>query len=151
MTKHDDINIQRGSLVLIADGRKAIIARNEGGPSAPRLTVCATLVAEENPPTHEQGTDRPGRFGKGGGRRGAAEGTDWHALAEEAFLRDAAHQFAEALHDGAGCPAVIIAPPPALAVLRKHFPERLGATTTSIAKDLTKHSMAEIEAALAGP
>lgn len=149
MTKHDGIKLQHGSLVLIADGRKAIIARNDGAPNAPRLKVCATLVAEDNPATREQGTDRPGRFAKGAERRGAAEGTDWHALAEEAFLRTAAHQFAEALHEGAECAPVVIAPPPALALLRKHLPKTVGATMSSLAKDLTKHTMAEIEAALA--
>jgi hypothetical protein len=40
------------------DGRKALFLRNAGDEKFPNLKT-ERVFAEENPPTHEQGTDRP--------------------------------------------------------------------------------------------
>jgi protein required for attachment to host cells len=51
----------------------------------PDLAV-ETVRQQENPPTREQGTDRPGRVHvRIGPTRSAVEDTDWHRLAEERF------------------------------------------------------------------
>lgn len=47
------------ALVLIADGRRAILAQNEGAALMPRLEVPAVLAVAENP-RNEQAADRPG-------------------------------------------------------------------------------------------
>ena len=51
--------IPHDALVFIGDGRKALFLRNTGDAKYPDLKV-EQVFAEENPPTHEQGTDRPG-------------------------------------------------------------------------------------------
>lgn len=140
--------IPHKALVLIADGRKAIVAQNEGSAIEPKLAVRATLVADENPSNHEQGSDRPGRFGKDGGRRTSAETVDRHELAEQAFLRTAADRFRQMLDEDATCAVVIVAAPAALAVLREALARRSARIVAEVAKDLTKHTMSDIEAML---
>ena len=81
------MKIEHDAWVVIADGRKALIARNTGALFAPKLEVHSVLEAPANPPTHEQGTDRPGRAHESSSaRRSGMEQTDWHAQAEAAFL-----------------------------------------------------------------
>ena len=61
--KEDKINtrnIPHSSLVFVGDGRKALFLRNEGDEKFPNLKTERVFV-DDNPPTHEQGTDRPGR------------------------------------------------------------------------------------------
>jgi protein required for attachment to host cells len=52
------ITIPSGALVLIGDGRKALFLRNKGTPLHAEL-VTERVLEQRNPPTHEQGTDRP--------------------------------------------------------------------------------------------
>lgn len=142
-----DTCIPHDAWIIICDGRKAMIAQNTGTPAKPSFRVSETLRAPFNPATHEQGSDRPGRTVQSvGNRRSAVEMTDLHEHEERAFLTGATRKFAEiALHQHAKA-LVLVAPPRALAVLREH----LGSAATDlvvveIAKDLTKHPMAEIE------
>jgi len=99
------------ALVLIGDGRKALFLRNAGDEKFPDLRT-ERVFAEENPPTHEQGTDRPGRGVESGGthRRSSIEQTDWHHLEEHRF----AERVAKALEDVVRTrhvPALLIAAP----------------------------------------
>ena len=57
-----------------------------------RISGSSRVFADVNPPTHEQGTDKPGRAyaSAGGSRRSGIEGTDWHDLEEHKFARDVA-------------------------------------------------------------
>ncbi|WP_163365778.1 baeRF12 domain-containing protein, partial [Enterobacter asburiae] len=63
--------------VLVCDGRKALFLRNEG--DAQYLNLKTEQVFEhDNPPTREQGSDKPGRsYASVGERRSAMEQTDW--------------------------------------------------------------------------
>jgi protein required for attachment to host cells len=57
--------------------------------------IVERILEHDNPPTREQGTDRPGRSTMSPGAiRSAMEEVDWHHLAKERF----AHEVAEALH-----------------------------------------------------
>ena len=60
----ENIKLRHGMWVLVADGEKALFLRNQGDAQYPNLEVVRELH-EENPPTREQGTDRPGRFNDG--------------------------------------------------------------------------------------
>ena len=51
--------IPHDGFVFVGDGRKSLFLRNEGDEKFPNL-VTARVLVDENPPTHEQGTDRPG-------------------------------------------------------------------------------------------
>ena len=58
------IRLKRGMWVVVADGEKALFLKNEGDATYPDLNV-VRKIEEENPPTREQGTDRPGRYSDG--------------------------------------------------------------------------------------
>src|SRR5690606_28308351 len=71
------IKLEHDVWVVVADGEKALFLRNEGDEKYPNLEVFRE-ISEENPPTHDQGTDRPGRFTDGGGNvhKSAVQETD---------------------------------------------------------------------------
>src|ERR1051326_5296978 len=71
------------ALVFVGDGRKALFLRNAGDAHIPDLRT-EQVFKEDNPPSREQGTDKPGRgFASAGSpRRGGMEETDWHDLEE---------------------------------------------------------------------
>jgi len=133
--------------VFVGDGRKALFLRNAGDEKFPNL-VTERVFADENPPTHEQGTDRPGRAFSGAHAigRSAVETTDWHEIEEHRFAQRVSAAL-ETLVRERGAPALlIIAPPRALADLRQAFHADVKARIVGeIDKDLTKHPVWEIE------
>jgi|SRR5487761_1165507 protein required for attachment to host cells len=140
------------ALVFVGDGRKALFLRNTGDEMAPNLKA-ERVFAEENPPTHEQGADRPGvAFATAGStRRSSMEQTDWHHIEEQRF----AERVAKALVDvvrSRNVPAILVAAPPkTLATLRRAFHAEVKAKIVGeIGKDLTKHPVGEIETHLLG-
>ncbi len=48
--------IPSDTLVLVGDGRKALFLRNRGGAGHPELFT-ETVMEQNNPSTHDQGTD----------------------------------------------------------------------------------------------
>ena len=54
------LSIPHDALVFVGDGQKALFLRNAGDATLLNLTS-EQVFTDENPPTHEQGTDRPGR------------------------------------------------------------------------------------------
>jgi protein required for attachment to host cells len=54
------VNIPHNAYVFVGDGRKALVLRNEGDEKFLDLKT-ERVFNDTNPPTHEQGTDRPGR------------------------------------------------------------------------------------------
>ena len=86
--------------VLVADGEKALFLRNEGDADYPHLQVVREMH-EDNPPTHEQGTDRPGRLTDGSDpHRSAVQDTDWHRIAKERFADEIADRLYKMAHRG---------------------------------------------------
>jgi protein required for attachment to host cells len=118
---------------VLGNGRKALLLRNEGDNQFPTLKAEA-VFEDQNPPTHLQGTDRPGHFIKGivSGQRGAVEPTDWHELEEYRFTRRIARA-AEEIVRRRTTAFVIAAPPRTLAQLR-----------ATLATDVKRHIIAEI-------
>jgi protein required for attachment to host cells len=57
------LSIPHDALVFIGDGQKALFLRNAGDSSLPNL-ITERVLTDANLPTHEQGTDRPGRVFK---------------------------------------------------------------------------------------
>jgi hypothetical protein len=76
-SKMNKLAIPHDALVFVGDGRKALFLRNAGDEKFPNLKT-ERVFAEENPPTHEQGTDRPGR---GFAHAGAHRRGNWSAWA----------------------------------------------------------------------
>lgn len=68
----NDLQVPKGALILVGDGRKALFLRNKGAQTHIELTA-ERVLEQDDPPTREQGTDRPGRPPDPGHRPGAVE------------------------------------------------------------------------------
>jgi protein required for attachment to host cells len=145
------LKIPHNAFVFVGDGRKALFLRNEGDEMYPNLKT-ERVFQDVNPLTHEQGSERPGRLSKavGSGRRSAVEPVDWHEIEEHRFVKKVAAAMEEVLRVRKAPALVVVAPPRTLADLRSAFHSDVQARIIAeISKDLTKHSVGEIENHLA--
>jgi protein required for attachment to host cells len=144
------ISIPHNAFVFVGDGRKALVLRNDGDADLLNLKT-ERVFTDQNPPTHEQGTDRPGRaFSSVGARRSSVSQTDWHQLEEHRFAEHVAATLERIVRERGIEALIVVAPPRALADLRKAFhPEVKKRIIAEIDKDLTKHPIDQIEKRLA--
>ncbi|MCI0467687.1 MAG: host attachment family protein [Beijerinckiaceae bacterium] len=140
------LKLSSGTWVFVGDGQKAMFLINEGDEKFPNLRRMSDFE-NPNPPSHEQGTDAPGRaFSSAGGIRSAVEVTDWHELEKERFAKSIAGEINRAAQANAFDHIVIVAPPRILGELRREFSKETEAKIDAeIGKDLTNHTIAEIE------
>jgi protein required for attachment to host cells len=147
------MRIPHDAIVFVGDGRKALFLRNTGDEKFPNLKTEQVFV-DQNPATHDQGSDKPGRLFAGANardRRGAIEPTDWHELEEHRFARMVAEEFEKLVRERKVKAVVIAAPPRTLADLRQAFHHDVKARILAeVDKDLTKHPIYEIEKHLVG-
>jgi protein required for attachment to host cells len=142
--------IAHDTWVLIGDGRKALVLRNAGTPQQPSFEVVDALRDKVNPPTREQGTDRPGRVMQSvSGKRSAVEQSDWHEIGENNFAATIASRLAAAANQKRFEQLILIAPPATLAALRNRLDGKVR-VSAEIGKDLTNHPLPEIARLLAG-
>ncbi|MES2713350.1 MAG: host attachment protein [Pseudomonadota bacterium] len=127
-----------GATVAVIDGEKLRLFRNTGKVGAPEL------IALETPELSGENKSSGGRHAS------SAANPDDSRLEEDSFVASvAAWLNTQALGKGFEALAVI-ATPKSLGELRKKYHKALEAmVVVEIAKDLTGHSMADIEAALA--
>jgi protein required for attachment to host cells len=146
-----NIQIPHDAIVLVGDGRKALFLRNDGDEKYPNLRTERVFV-DDNPPTHEQGTDKPGRsFSSKGPGRSAVEPTDWHDLEQHHFVRTVSAALEKMVRERHIKALVIAAPPRTLADLRRDLHGDVKARIIAeVDKDLTKHPLGEIEKHLTG-
>lgn len=104
------LNIPHNALVFVGDGRKALFLRNDGNPLHPSLKM-EQVHEDENPPTREQGTDRPGRLNSPMGQRTAVEAADWHHLEQHRFARRVAGAMEQLVRERDVKALVVVAPP----------------------------------------
>ncbi len=140
------------AFVFVGDGRKALFLRNEGDEKFANL-VTVDVLSGENPPSREQGTDKPGRafMGANSSARSAVESTDWHEIEESRFAHRAAAALESIVRERAAPALVIAAPARTLAELRRSL--HLDVKSKIIAeidKDFTKLPVWEIEKHIAG-
>ncbi|HRX35291.1 MAG TPA: host attachment family protein [Aestuariivirga sp.] len=137
----------RHARVLVTDGAKALVFRNEGDAQNADLKLVRSY-AQDNPPTREQGTDKPGRTNASGGvNRSSMETPDWHQAAEDQFIIGVAEDMNKDLRAGEFETLIVVAPPVALGVYRKAVPAAVAkATLAEIDKDLVKHPPKDIAA-----
>ena len=127
MTK---ISIAPADWVVVCDGRKWLILENKGDAELVNLVVREHRETE-NPPTHVQGTERPGRTRRPAGTGGAAVGqTDWHEQAEQTFLKLLAERLNAAAQAGEFPGMILVAPPRAMGMIRP----RLSAATAELVR-----------------
>lgn len=132
--------------VLVADGEKALFLKNEGDTQYPNLSVVREMF-EYNPPTREQGTDRPGRYfdGPNAHKSGFAE-TDWHRIEKERFADEIAERLYKLAHRGEFDRIVLAAPPLVLGELRKKLHKEVAdKVVDEVPKTLTNHTVPDIE------
>jgi protein required for attachment to host cells len=169
------MQVPHNAYVLVADGRKMLFFRNDGDADTPSLVV---EHAEEkpNPADRDQKSDAAGRasstqmgsnapaIARGGGMggpngggqggafapsRGTMGETDYHQQEEDRFAADTADMLKRRAlaHDYEQL--IIIAPPKTLGALRKHYHKEVERRLAGeLAKDLTGHTVPDIEAAL---
>jgi len=143
--------IPHNAYVFIGDGRKALVLRNDGDAKYLSLKIERVFV-DQNPATHDQGSDRPGRaFSSVGNLRSSMEQTDWHAMEEHKFAHQVAAALERIVRERKAEALIVAAPPRALADLRKAFhPDVKKKIVAEIDKDLTHHPVSEIEKHLTG-
>lgn len=132
--------------VLVADGEKALFLRNEGDAQYPNLQVVREMH-DDNPPTREQGTDRPGRLNDAGTQnKSAVSDTDWHRVEKERFAHEIAERLYKMAHRGAFENIVLVAPPLVLGEMRKELHKEVADRVSGeVPKTLTNQPVDEIE------
>lgn len=141
------LKIPHGAFVFVGDGRKALFLRNDGDEKFPNLKTEKVFI-DDNPPTHEQGAERPGRVNQAapGEPRSAVGQPDWHELEEQHFARRVAFSLEQLIRSSKARALVVVAPPRTLAELRDAFHADIkDLILAEINKDLTKHPVGEIE------
>jgi protein required for attachment to host cells len=137
--------IPPNALVMVGDGSRALFLRNRGTRADVDL-VMEREIKQDNPPTREQGTDRPGRlFGSDGVSRSSVGETDFHQLAEQKFAERIADDLYRMGHAQEFAALVVVAPPRMLGDLRARLhPEVTQRIVAEISKDLAGHPLPEI-------
>jgi protein required for attachment to host cells len=143
----DKPSIPHDALVLVGDGARAVFFRNTGTVKQPAF-VAERVLEQSNPPTHEQGTDRPGRRAGGDSDtlRSAIEPTDWHQLAEDRFASDIADALYRLAHANRFQRLIIVAPPKVLGTLRKSLhKEVVERIEAEVPKELASYDVSRIQ------
>jgi protein required for attachment to host cells len=138
--------LEHDAWVLIADGEKALFLKNEGDTHYPNLAVVREMF-EYNPPTRDQGSDRPGRYSDGPNlhKSGFTE-TDWHRIEKERFADEIAERLYKLAHRGEFKKLVVVAPPLVLGEMRKKLHKEVtDRIVDEVPKTLTKHTVYDIE------
>jgi protein required for attachment to host cells len=146
------LHLPHGAFVFVGDGRKALFLQNAGDEKFPNLRTDRVFV-DNNPPTHEQGSDRPGRAFKRAGTnlRSSVGDTDWHEIEEHRFAQRVAAAMEDLVRERKVKALVVVAPPRTLADLRHAFHADVKTRIIAeIDRDLTKHPVHEIEKHLCG-
>ena len=144
------LHIRHGDWIMVGDGAKAKFLRNAGDTERMQLETL-DLLQQDNPPTREQGTDRPGRLqDRGVQQRSAVEQTDWHQLEEDRFAGSIAEALYKAAQAGAYERLIIVAPPKVLGELRRVMHDEVKRRLVgTLDKTLTNHSLMDLEKLLA--
>lgn len=132
------------TIVLVADGARMLVLRNDGDAGAPALGV---LEHRETPVPFNRDlfADAPGRtFSSHSPTRSAYDHGDAHKAREEGFL--AAAVAALAAHLAPDTPGIVIAADPvSLGVIRQHYtPAITNLLLAEYGKDFTPMPVAEI-------
>ena len=142
----DRIALKSGLWLMVADGEKALFLKNEGDTTYPNFEVVRE-IGQSNPPTREQGSDRPGRFNDGpSAHRSAVADTDWHKVGKMRFADEIADRLYTMAHRGDFKEILLIAPPLVLGELRKKLHQEVtDRIVGEIPKTLTNHAVFDIE------
>ncbi|WP_022681595.1 host attachment family protein [Sphingobium bisphenolivorans] len=167
------MQVPHNARIVVADGRKMLLLRNEGDGELLNLQVEQHKI-HESPKDSDQKSDRAGQssstqsgpgapaaaqngsmHARGGGAqfapsRGSMEETDYHQMEEDQFATSIAELLNKQALAGAYESLIVVAPPRTLGELRKHYhKEVVDRLKGEVSKDLTGHTIPQIEEALA--
>ena len=128
--------LPKGTTVAVADGEKLNLFRNSGDEAGLNLAP----IAHSDVDSEGQGT---------GSRRNSSGNPDASQSSEDGFSAGIVDMLNKGVLEGTIAGLVVIAAPRALGEMRKHYHKSLSAKLLGeIAKDLTGHSLADVEAAI---
>ena len=128
--------LPKGTTVAVADGEKLNLFRNTGDEAGLKLT-----------PAEHSSVD--GDAKGSGSRRTSAGNPDEGQASEDGFSAGIVELLNKGVLEGNIDGVVVIAAPRALGEMRKHYHKALTAKLLGeIAKDLTGHSIADVETAI---
>ncbi len=132
------MNIPQGTVVAVADGEILNLFRNTGTDAAPSLVAMPdAAVSSEN-------------AGSGSRHQSSSGNPDASQLTEDSFAAGIADILNRRVLDGKIDGLIVVAAPRTLGELRKHYHKSLSAIIVGeIAKDLTGHSIADVEKIIA--
>ena len=136
------MKLKTGTHVVVADSEKFLVLYNHGDDELIDLRVRAS-VERDNPPTRDQGSDRPGRYPTPNAQYSAVSNSDWHTLEKEQSALDltAAIEKLDAPDD-----IILIADAKTLGRVRASLTESVKKRVKAeIPKDLTHHTIPDIE------
>ena len=150
------MHVPHNTFVLVADGRKMLFFRNEGDADYPTLKVEAAQE-HSNPRDGEQKTDTAGRSSStgagtttGGGSGSSMGEANYHQQEEDRFAAETAAMLKRRAMAHEFDKLIVVAPPRTLGELRKHYHKEVtDRLAGELAKDLTGHTIPDIEKALA--
>ena len=139
------MQIPHNGYVVVADGKKMLLLRNEGDAEYPQLVV-ERKEQQDNPKNIDHKTDDAGRAHSPGSGAGGYEEADFHQLEEDRFAAETADMLKRWALRNDFDSLIVVAPPRTLGELRKHYHKEVEKRISGeIAKDLTGHPVAEIE------
>jgi protein required for attachment to host cells len=129
--------LPKGTTVAVADGEKLNLFRNTGDESALKLVAMPHNAVEAN-----QGTST--------GRNASSANPDHGQAGEDQFSAGIVQHLNQQALGGEIEKLVIVAAPRALGEMRKHYHKALSSIILGeISKDLTGHSLSDVEKAIA--
>jgi protein required for attachment to host cells len=140
------MQVQHDGFVVVLDGEKMLLLRNQGDAEYPHLEVIEQ-DHQESQANRDLRRDMPGRsFASVGPGRSAYDETDTRQIQEDRFAAETAETLNRMALEGRFQSLVVVASPRALGELRKHYhPELLKRLTGEVAKNLTNATLSEIE------
>ena len=132
------MDIPNGTTIAVADGEKISLFRNSGDAANPKLTALPDApVANDN-------------AGSGARHVSSSANPDDSQVLEDDFAAGIGSMLNKHVLDGKISGLVVIAAPRTLGELRKHYHQKLSAVLIGeIDKDLTGHSIQDIEKSIA--
>ena len=131
------MKIPKGATIAVADGEILNLYRNSGEESAPKLVAMPDAIVAT------------GNKGSGGRHQSSSANPSDSQQDEDGFAAGTAAMLNTRVLDGKIDDLIIVAAPRTLGELRKHYHKSLSAILVGeISKDLTGHSLAEVEKAI---
>ena len=144
------MHLKNGDWVVVCDAGKYVVYENQGDTGRMDLRT-VSFDEQDNPPTREQGTDRPGRFPSPNAQRSAVGDTDWHDQQEKRFIEALAGQMDAWAMASPARHFVLVADPRSMGTMRKALnPQTSGRIALTITGDHVHRPVKDIEQLIAG-